>query len=62
MDSAIETSERISRCIAGSPADIGGRHLKVEVTVGVTGILCGDSAEDVLDRAAGNMEFAKSDG
>jgi diguanylate cyclase len=62
LDSAIETSERISRCIAGSPADIGGRHLRVDVTVGVTGILCGDSAEDILERAAANMVFAKTDG
>jgi diguanylate cyclase (GGDEF)-like protein len=61
LDSAIETAERITQCIAGSPADIGGRLLRVAASVGVTGILCGDTVEDVLERAAGNLEFAKSE-
>jgi diguanylate cyclase (GGDEF)-like protein len=61
MDSAIETAERISRCIAGSPAEVDGRLVRVDATVGVTGIMCGDSVEDVLERAQLNMAFAKSE-
>jgi diguanylate cyclase (GGDEF)-like protein len=62
MDSAIETAERIARCVAGSPVEIDGRLVRIAVTVGVTGIMCGDSVEDVLERAGLNMAFAKAEG
>jgi len=60
LDSAIETGDRIARCIAGSPADIGGRLVPVAAWVGVTGIMAGDSVDDVLERAELNMAFAKA--
>ena len=61
MDSAIETGERISRCIAASPAEIGGRPVPVRVAVGVTGIMAGDTLGDVAARSDRNAAFAKEE-
>jgi diguanylate cyclase (GGDEF)-like protein len=60
-NSAIETSERLARCIAESPLDLGGHLVPVAATIGVATILPGDSAKDVLRRAGKNMSRAKDE-
>ena len=61
-NSAIETAERISRCIASSPVDLGGAQVPLQAAIGVATILPGDSADDVMRRADRNMYLAKSEG
>jgi diguanylate cyclase (GGDEF)-like protein len=61
-NSAIETAERISRCIATSPLDLGGTEVRLDAAIGVATILQGDSAADVMSRADRNMYRAKSEG
>jgi diguanylate cyclase (GGDEF)-like protein len=61
-NSAIETAERISRCIASNPVDLGGSQVALQAAIGVATILPGDSAEDVMQRADRNMYRAKADG
>jgi diguanylate cyclase (GGDEF)-like protein len=58
-DSAIDTAERISRCIAENPLDLGSARVSLEAGVAVSTILKGDTAEDVLRRAARNLERLK---
>ncbi len=58
-DSALDTAERIARCVAGHPLDLGHCQLKLTVTVSVATILPGDSVEEVLRRAARNRERVK---
>ena len=58
-DSAIDTGERIARCIAERPLDLGGARAAVGATVAVAAILPGDSADDVLARAERNLERVK---
>ncbi len=58
-DSAIETGDRIARVIAGEPLDLGTARVGLEVHVGVTTILPGDAAGEVLHRAARNRERVK---
>jgi diguanylate cyclase (GGDEF)-like protein len=60
-NSAIETAERISRCIASSPVDLGGAQVPLQAAIGVATILPGDSADDVMRRADRNMYLAKSE-
>lgn len=60
-NSAIETAERISRCISSSPVDLGGVQVSLEASIGVATILPGDSAEDVIARADRNMYRAKTE-
>ena len=60
QNSAIETAERLGRCIAAQPVDLGNTHIPVEATIAVTGILAGDSAEDVIARAAANLTRTKN--
>lgn len=60
-NSAIETAERIARCIAGSPLDLGGAEVRLEAAIGVATILAGDSAADAMRRADANMYRAKSE-
>jgi len=60
-DSAIDTGERLARCIAADPVDLGPLSVSVEAAVAATGILPGDSVEDVLQRAERNLERAKSE-
>ncbi|MEA3041580.1 MAG: hypothetical protein QOC65_1069 [Sphingomonadales bacterium] len=60
-NSAIETAERICRCIASSPVDLGGVRVSLEAAIGVATILPGDSAEDVISRADRNMYRAKNE-
>jgi diguanylate cyclase (GGDEF)-like protein len=56
-NSAIETSERIARCIAAAEAE--GAQLRV--WIGVAAILKGDSEEEVLERAELNLRRMKED-
>ena len=58
-DSALDTAERIARCVAAHPLDIGHTQVKLTVTVSVATILPGDSVEEVLRRAARNRERVK---
>ena len=55
-DSALDTAERIGRCVTGHPLDLGHTQLKLTVTVSVATILPGDSVDEVLRRAARNRE------
>ena len=59
-DSAIETADRIGRCIADHPLDLGGGNLPIHATIGVATILRGDTLEDVLRRGELTMHKAKS--
>jgi diguanylate cyclase (GGDEF)-like protein len=58
-NSAIDTAERIGRCIASNPVDLGGHEARLHATVGVATILAGDTAEEVLQRAERNLRIAK---
>jgi len=61
-NSAIETAERISRCIASNPVDLGGTQVSLQAAIGVATLLPGDSAADVMQRADRNMYRAKAEG
>ena len=61
-NSAIETSERIARCIAASPLDLGGSLIPLSAAIGVATILPGDTAADILHRADRALALAKQDG
>jgi diguanylate cyclase (GGDEF)-like protein len=58
-DSALDTAERIARCVAGHPLDLGHAQVKLHATVSVASILPGDSVDEVLRRAARNRERMK---
>jgi diguanylate cyclase (GGDEF)-like protein len=58
-DSAIETAERIGRCIAGHPLDLGAGTLPIRASIGVATILRGDTVEDVVRRGELTMHKAK---
>ncbi|HEY0044235.1 MAG TPA: GGDEF domain-containing protein [Allosphingosinicella sp.] len=58
-NSAIDAAERLARCIAAEPADLGSARIRVEARIAATSILPGDSAEDVLRRAQANLARAK---
>ena len=60
QNSAIETAERLGRCIAASPVELGGGSVTVEAAIAVTGILSGDSFDEVVGRADRNLARAKS--
>jgi diguanylate cyclase (GGDEF)-like protein len=60
-DSAIETSERLQRCIARTPLDLGGAEVPLDIVFASTGILPGDEAEAVLARAAKNLARAREE-
>ena len=60
-NSAIETGERLARCIARSPLDLGNFRVPLEVVVATTGIMPGDEAEAVLSRSVTNLQRAKQD-
>ena len=59
-DSAIETAERIARCIAAEPVDLGGAEVVVEASIGTATILKGDTLEDVMQRADRAVGRAKT--
>lgn len=60
QNSAIETAERLGRCIAANPIDLGGVRVSIQAEIAVTGILAGDSVDDVIERAERNLARAKS--
>jgi diguanylate cyclase (GGDEF)-like protein len=60
--SAIDTAERIGRCIAANPLDVGGNIVRLEASIGTATIMRGDTVEDVMQRADRNMYLAKSGG
>ncbi|MEA3051739.1 MAG: hypothetical protein QOG72_642 [Sphingomonadales bacterium] len=61
LDSAIDTGERLARCIAANALDLGHVAVKVESAVATTGILPGDKVDDVLARAERNQALARSE-
>ena len=60
-NSAIETAERLARCIAAHPLDLGAASLPVAATIGTATILPGDSLEEVMERADRNMCRARAE-
>ena len=58
-DSALDTAERIARCIAVHPLDLGHAEVRLEASVSVATIMPGDTVEEVLRRAARNRERVK---
>lgn len=58
-NSAIETAERLARCIADHPLDLGGAAAPLQVSIGTATILAGDCADDVLKRVAHSLSLAK---
>jgi diguanylate cyclase (GGDEF)-like protein len=60
-NSAIDTAERLGRCIADNPLDLGHTRIPVAATVATTGMMPGDMADDVLKRAEANLQRVKSD-
>jgi diguanylate cyclase (GGDEF)-like protein len=60
-NSAIETADRIARCIAETPVELGGTRLALRAAIGIATILPGDGVEDVLGRAHRNAKLAKLD-
>jgi len=61
-NSAIETADRLARCIADNPLDIGGTLVRIDAAIGVATILPGDSLDDIVRRADLNMYRAKEEG
>jgi diguanylate cyclase (GGDEF)-like protein len=60
-DSAIDTAERLARCIAAEPVDLGSSVVPVEAAVAVTAILPGDSVREVMLRASRNLALAREE-
>jgi diguanylate cyclase (GGDEF)-like protein len=60
-DSAIDTAERFGRCIAAAPVDLGGSRVTLKVVAAATSLLPGDTAPEVLTRAARNLGLARSE-
>ena len=60
-DSAIDTAERLGRCIAKAPLDLGHARVTLNTVVAATALLPGDTAPEVLTRAARNLAFARSE-
>jgi diguanylate cyclase (GGDEF)-like protein len=58
-DSAFETADRIARCIADNPLDLGGAGVAISATIGVATIMRGDTFEDVVRRGELTMRKAK---
>ena len=58
-ESALDTAERIGRCIGAHPLDLGHALVPLAVTVSVASIMKGDTVEEVLRRAARNRERMK---
>ena len=59
-NSAIDTADRLARCIAAHPVDLGSVRVAVEASIGTAAILPGDSASEVMQRADRNMKLAQS--
>lgn len=59
-NSAIETADRIARCIADSPFEIEGAPVRIEATIGTTSIMKGDTVDGVMHRADRNTYRARN--
>ncbi|HEY0413798.1 MAG TPA: GGDEF domain-containing protein [Allosphingosinicella sp.] len=59
-NSAIDAAERLGRCVAANPLDLGHVKLPLAAAVATTGIMPGDSVDNVLDRARSNLERVKN--
>lgn len=59
-NSAIETAERLARCISDNPLDAGGTLISIAASIGTATILPGDSADEVIKRADANMCRARA--
>ena len=57
-NSAIETAERLARCIAASPAELAHSRVTLRPFIATTGIMPGDKPHEVLARAEGNLARA----
>src|SRR3954454_4745495 len=60
-NSAIETAERLGRCIAAEPVDLGPSAVPIEASTAPTAILPGDSAREVMLRASRNLSLAREE-
>jgi diguanylate cyclase (GGDEF)-like protein len=58
-NSAIETAERLARCVASHPVDLGHLRAPVDLSVATTGIMPGDRPAEILARAARNLALAR---
>jgi diguanylate cyclase (GGDEF)-like protein len=58
-ESAVETADRVGRCIEDHPLDLGAGRLKLRASIGVATILRGDTVEDVVRRGELTMHKAK---
>lgn len=59
-NSAIDTAERLARCIAANPLDLGHVQVRLDAAVATTGIMPGDKVDEVLARAERNLALAKA--
>jgi diguanylate cyclase (GGDEF)-like protein len=59
-NSAIDTGDRLARCIEENPLDLGHARVRIESAVATTGIMPGDKLEEVLARAERNQALARS--
>jgi diguanylate cyclase (GGDEF)-like protein len=60
-DSAIDTAERLQRCIAAAPLELGNTNVRIEAVAAATALLPGDTAHDVMLRTARNLVLAKNE-
>jgi len=60
-NSAIDTGDRLARCIAENPLDLGHARVKIESAVATTGIMPGDKLDEVLARAERNQAAARAE-
>jgi diguanylate cyclase (GGDEF)-like protein len=60
-DSAIDTAERLARCIAANPLDLGHTSVKLEAAAASAAILPGDAAPEIMMRAARNLAQARTE-
>jgi diguanylate cyclase (GGDEF)-like protein len=60
-NSAIDTADRLARCIAENPLDLGHVRVKIESAVATTGIMPGDRLDEVLTRAERNQAAARTE-
>jgi diguanylate cyclase (GGDEF)-like protein len=60
-DSAIDTAERLARCIAADPVDLGPSSVPILASVAVTAIHPGDSVREVMLRASRNLALAREE-
>lgn len=59
-NSAIDTAERLGRCIAEHPLDLGHATVSLKAVVATTGIMPGDKADEVFERAERNLQLARA--